>query len=121
MHAFSPETSLPWGVTYTNPNSYAPLDFVARHPVQFYELIGDLLIAAIVLRLCPRLRQGRLFLLYLVLFSILRFVLFFFRGNVPVVVFGLKNAQWTALAIVAGALPLLIRHRHASVTRSMQE
>lgn len=109
---YGTSTSLPWGVIYTNPNSYAPLDFIARHPVQFYELIGDLLIAMILLRLRARWRHGRLFLLYLTLFSILRFVLFFFRGNVPVVAFGLKNAQWTALAILAVALPLLALRRH---------
>jgi phosphatidylglycerol:prolipoprotein diacylglycerol transferase len=81
---------------------------VPRHPDQFYELIGDLLIAAILLKLRPRLPQGATFLLYLVLFSALRFVLFFVRGNVPVVALGLKNAQWTSLAILAVAAPLLM-------------
>lgn len=110
-------TSLPWGFIYINSNSYAPVDFVARHPVQFYELIGDLLIAAILIRLRSRLGQGKLFLLYLVLFSVLRFELFFFRGNVPVVALGLKNAQWTALGILAVAIPLLAI-RGGSVPRS---
>jgi phosphatidylglycerol:prolipoprotein diacylglycerol transferase len=100
-------TSLPWGVVYVNRNSYAPVDLVARHPVQFYELIGDLLIAALLIRLRHRLRDGNLFLLYLVLFAILRFALFFVRGNVPVVALGLKNAQWTALAILIVSVPLL--------------
>lgn len=101
-------SSLPWALVYTNPNSYAPLDLVARHPVRFYELLGDLLISVILLRLRARLRSGGLFLLYLVLFSVLRFLLFFFRGNVPVVALGLKNAQWTALAILAVSVPLFI-------------
>lgn len=99
-------TSLPWAVVYTNPNSYAPVDLVARQPVQFYELVGDLLIAALLLHVRGRLRRGGLFLLYLVLFSILRFGLFFYRGDVPVIALGLKNAQWTALAILAVAVPL---------------
>lgn len=30
-----------------------------------------------------------------------------FRGNVPAVAFGPKNAQWTALAILAVSLPAL--------------
>ncbi|MCA1607422.1 MAG: prolipoprotein diacylglyceryl transferase [Acidobacteria bacterium] len=42
-------TSLPWGVVYTNPNSYAPVDGVARHPDQYYELLGDLVIAGILI------------------------------------------------------------------------
>src|SRR4029077_5636905 len=35
-------TALPWGVVYLNPNSYAPVDGIPRHPDQYYELAGDL-------------------------------------------------------------------------------
>lgn len=100
-------TSLPWGVVYVNSSSYAPMDGIARHPVQFYELFGDLVIAGILVKLRGKLPDGGLFLLYLVLFSILRFFLFFVRGDVDPVALGLKNAQWTALAILAVALLLL--------------
>ena len=101
-------TSLPWGVVYENPASYAPNDGVPRHPDQFYELAGDLAIAAILIKLRPRLPEGATFLLYLMLFGAFRFILFFVRGNVPVVALGLKNAQWTALAILAVAAPCLM-------------
>lgn len=100
-------TKLPWGFVYTNPNSYAPVDGIPRHPDQFYELLGDLLIAWVLLKLRGKVPNGALFLLYLLLFSVLRFFVFFVRGSAPVVAFGLKNAQWTALAILAAALPLL--------------
>lgn len=99
-------TNLPWGVVYTNPNSYAPLDGIARHPVQFYELFGDLIIAGILLKMRGKLPDGALFLLYLTLFGILRFFLFFVRGDVPTVAFDLKNGQLTALAILAVVVPL---------------
>jgi len=101
-------TQLPWGVIYLNPNSYAPIDGVPRHPDQYYELIGDLIIATMLLRLRGKLPDGALFLAYLVLFSVLRFFLFFVRGNVPVVALGLKNGQWTAAAIVVVSLPMLL-------------
>lgn len=97
-------TALPWGVVYTHPNSYAPSDGLARHPDQVYELVGDIVIATILLKLRRRLSEGGLFMLYLVLFSALRFVVFFVRGNVPVVALGLKNGQWTAIAILVVAL-----------------
>ena len=97
-------TSLPWGVVYQNPNSFAPIDGVSRHPDQYYELIGDLLIAGVLIKLRNRMPEGVAFLLYLGLFSALRFVLFFVRGNVPDILFGLKNGQWTALAILATAI-----------------
>jgi phosphatidylglycerol:prolipoprotein diacylglycerol transferase len=101
-------TRLPWGVVYLNPNSYAPDDGVPRHPDQYYELLGDLFIAAILLKLRGKLPEGALFLMYLVLFSVLRFFVFFLRGNVPEVALGLKNGQWTAAAILIVSLPMLL-------------
>lgn len=102
-------TRLAWGVVYTNPSSYAPVADTARHPVQFYELLGDLVIAWVLVRLRGRLPRGGLLLVYLILFATLRFFLFFVRGDVPEVALGLKNGQWTALAILAVAVPVLIR------------
>jgi phosphatidylglycerol---prolipoprotein diacylglyceryl transferase len=101
-------THLPWGVIYTHANSYAPLDGVGRHPVQFYELAGDLIIAGILIKLRGKLQAGGLFLTYLILFSFLRFFLFFLRGDVNPVGLGLKNAQWTALFILLITLPFFI-------------
>lgn len=101
-------TSLPWGVVYTNSNSYAPTDGIARHPDQFYELVGDLIIAAILLRLRGKVASGVLLSFYLIAFATLRFFIFFVRGNVPVVALGLKNAQLTALAIMILAIPALM-------------
>lgn len=103
-------TSLPWGVVYENPNSFAPIDGVSRHPDQFYELLGDVMIAAVLIKIRRKLPDGAAFFLYLVLFSVLRFFLFFVRGNVPEVLLGLKNGQWTALVILALAVAgLMIR------------
>lgn len=118
-------TRLPWGVVYTNPNSYAPLDRIPRHPDQYYELLGDLLIAGILIKLRGKLPDGGLFLLYLILFSILRFFVFFVRGSVEPVALGLKNAQLTALFILLLALPLLIitvfsNRRHTQRARSSE-
>ena len=114
---FGAPTRLPWGVTYSHPASYAPNDGLPRHPVQFYELAGDLLIAGLLSRLRGRVPDGGLFTIYLVLFSVLRFFLFFVRGDVPIVAYGLTNAQWTALAILLVSLPalliLIVRKPHA--------
>jgi phosphatidylglycerol:prolipoprotein diacylglycerol transferase len=101
-------TSLPWGIVYENPNSFGPVDGVSRHPDQFYELLGDLIIAAILIKIRHKLPEGAAFFLYLALFSLLRFFLFFLRGNVPEVLLGMKNGQWTALMILAIAVPALV-------------
>ena len=76
--------------------------------MQLYELLGDLAVAGILLKLRGRLPQGALFLTYLMLFSVLRFTLFFFRGDVPIVALGLKNGHWTALATLLVTLPILL-------------
>ena len=104
-------TKLPWGVLYLNPNSYAPLDGVPRHPDQYYELAGDLVIAAILLRLRGKMRPGSLLLLYMIAFSVLRFFVFFLRGNVQPVALGLKNGQWTSLAILVASVFMLFWRR----------
>ncbi len=105
---YGTSTGLPWSVVYTHPSSYAPNDGVPRHPVQLYELFGDLIIAGVLWKMRGRVREGSLFLLYLVLFGVLRFLLFFARGDVPIVALGLTNGHWTALAILVVALPLLL-------------
>jgi phosphatidylglycerol---prolipoprotein diacylglyceryl transferase len=116
---YGTSTAVPWGVIYTNPASYAPIDGIARHPAQFYELAGDLAITAVLVRLRGKLPEGGLFLSYVVLFALLRFSLFFVRGDVPVVAWGLKNGHWTALAILAVTIPLaavrLRRSTHVSL------
>lgn len=119
-------TRLPWSVIYTHPRSYAPVDGISRHPTQFYELTGDLLIAWILLRVRGKLRDGDLFRLYLVLFSLLRFLLFFVRGDVPVIALGLKNGQWTALLFFALTLTSFVIARsrrtasHATLPQSQR-
>lgn len=105
---FGTPTTLPWGVVYRNSNSYAPLDGVARHPDQYYELAGDLIIAAILVRLRGKMQPGSLLLLYLIAFSVLRFFVFFLRGNVEPVALGLKNGQLTALAILVASVLMLL-------------
>lgn len=111
---YGTQTALPWGVVYLNPKSYAPNDGIPRHPDQYYEMIGDLIIATILLKLRGRVTDGSLFLAYLVLFSIFRFFLFFVRGNVPVVALGLKNGQWTAAAILIVSLPMVLARLRTS-------
>jgi phosphatidylglycerol:prolipoprotein diacylglycerol transferase len=97
-------TSLPWGTVYLNPNSFAPVDGIPRHPAQVYELIGDLIIGFVLIRWRRKLPEGLVFWSYLVSFSVLRFLVFFVRGNVAPVLFGLKNGQITALVLLAAAL-----------------
>ncbi|MCG2721148.1 MAG: prolipoprotein diacylglyceryl transferase [Thermodesulfovibrionales bacterium] len=74
--------TLPWGVIFTDPDCLAPTD-VLLHPTQLYESAGELIIF-IILIVLRRYKSfnGQLFMTYLLLYSVLRFVVEFFRGDI---------------------------------------
>lgn len=74
--------SLPWGVIFTDPNCLAPTN-IALHPTQLYESGGEFINFLILLLLKKHKSfNGQLFMTYLLLYSILRFTVEFFRGDV---------------------------------------
>jgi len=74
--------SLPWGVIFTDPECLAPTDLLL-HPTQLYESAGELLNFFILFALMKHKKfDGQLFLTYLVLYSVLRFIVEFFRGDI---------------------------------------
>jgi len=75
-------TTAPWGVTYTDPQSSAPLH-VRLHPSQLYSslvLFGIFLLLFFVVQRRVR-RPGQLAAAYLMLVSLERFAVDFFRGD----------------------------------------
>ncbi|MHB1159956.1 MAG: prolipoprotein diacylglyceryl transferase [Chloroflexota bacterium] len=106
--ALGAPTDLPWGVVYVNPGAMPPSLGVAYHPNPAYEMIGDLLIFALLWRLRTRLRlDGALFLVYLSLYSALKFGVTFFRQEV-LFLGGLQEAQVLSMAGGLVAVGLLI-------------
>lgn len=109
-------SAVPWAVTFRD--TYAaravgtPLD-IALHPVQVYESLAALGIFLLLVRLAPRKRfNGQVALTYVLLYSVVRFVLEFFRGDTSRGWIGpLSTSQAVALLLVAGALLLLARVR----------
>ena len=74
-----------------------------------WECQGDLIILGLLLwYACSKHARGTTFCLYIMLYSILRFFLEYFRGDYGTLAFGLKSAQLTALAGFAGALLFFI-------------
>ena len=103
---YGTETSLPWGIVYTDPRSYAPLG-VAVHPTQLYEIIYLLIIFAVVFKLRGRFKpDGSLFLIYLSLYSLWRVGIDFLREGTPLL-FGLHQAQIIGIIVLAIAIPML--------------
>jgi phosphatidylglycerol:prolipoprotein diacylglycerol transferase len=100
------ETSLPWGIVYTDPRSFAPLG-VAVHPTQLYEIIYLLIVFAVLLRLRGRFKpDGSLFLIYLSLYSMWRVGIDFIREGTPFAL-GLHQAQVIGIIVLAIAVPIL--------------
>ncbi len=100
-------TSLPWGVVYTNPGSYCPLD-EAFQPTQIYHFIWNLIGFGILWSLRRRLKpQGSLFLLYLALFAAGDLAIRFVRVGEPFL-FGLQQAQLIGIVILVVTVPWLI-------------
>ncbi len=101
------ETLLPWGIVYTNPSSFCPVG-VEVHPTQLYELLWNLIVFGILLRLKGHLKpDGSLYLVYISLYSVYRLGTDFLREGTPFV-FGLHQAQTIAVIVLAIAVPLLV-------------
>jgi len=75
------ETDVPWAIVFTHPESRAPLN-VPLHPTQVYEMVFGFAIGALLLWMRPRrTHYGVVAHWFLILWSISRFVLEFFRGD----------------------------------------
>jgi len=99
-------TSLPWGIIYTHPDSLAPLGIVV-HPTAVYELIYNMLVFAVLVKLRGRFKpDGSLFLIYLSLYSLWRLVTDFLRDGTPFLP-NLHQAQVIAIIVLAIAIPWL--------------
>lgn len=77
-----PAELLPWGVIFTDPECLAPTN-LPLHPTQLYESAGEF-INFLLLLTFRRYKSfnGQLFMTYLILYSVLRFSVEFFRGDV---------------------------------------
>lgn len=75
-------TDLPWGITFTHPDTLARPTGVALHPTQIYEMIWSLGLFAFMLWFRPRRTfRGQVALVFLTLYPILRFFNEFFRND----------------------------------------
>jgi len=101
------ETLLPWRIVYTHPDSLCPIG-VAVHPAQVYEIIWNLLVFGVLLKLKGRLKpDGSLYLAYISLYSVWRLGSDFLRDGTPFL-FGLHQAQVIAVIVLAIAIPILV-------------
>ncbi|MEW6386022.1 MAG: prolipoprotein diacylglyceryl transferase [Thermodesulfobacteriota bacterium] len=110
-------TDLPWGVTFTHPETLCPIK-VPIHPTQLYEALLSLGVFGVVYWLRTRKRfEGQVILTYFVLAGLVRFVVEFFRSPLdyrgPLLIGEMPSTQVFALglSLTAGAVLLWAWHR----------
>jgi len=102
-------TTGPFGFAYTSPGAMVPQLGVYYTPMPVYEIIVNLGIFAVIWRLRQRnWPDGLLFLVYLSLYSVERFLLAF-TSSYQIIALGLTQSQIVALVSLAVALPLMAR------------
>lgn len=100
-------TTLPWGFVYANPDSFAPRHDIAYHPAAVYEALINVILFGLLWWFRNRLKPGVLFFIYIIGYSISQIIVFFWRDN-EVLLFGLKQAQLTAIVVLLIAVVILL-------------
>jgi len=110
---YGQETSLPWGVTFTDPNSLARLN-VSLHPTQLYDAVNGLALFFFLNWLEKRKTfDGQIFWLFLLLYAITRFFIEILRGDPRGFLFGdfLSTSQAIGLLLAFFSLFMLFYMR----------
>lgn len=105
--AMGKPTSGPLGFAYTSPNASVPQLGVYYTPTPVYEIIMNLGIFALVWGLRKKgLPDGVLTLLYLALYSFIRFFIAF-TSSYQITAFGLNQAQIISIFVFLASIPIL--------------
>jgi phosphatidylglycerol:prolipoprotein diacylglycerol transferase len=108
----------PWAVTFNNPEAWeltgVPLG-IPLHPTQIYEALTEALIFAFLWWYFHRFpRHGSVIGAYLILYSIARFTIEFFRHHDQSLIAGLSLTQWISVILLMAGTALLLRPRRAT-------
>jgi phosphatidylglycerol:prolipoprotein diacylglycerol transferase len=115
------ECSLPWAVKFTSLDAHqltgVPLE-TSLHPTQLYESGAELLIFLFLWRYIHRdHRDGTVIGWYMVLYSIVRYLVEFVRNHEQELIAGLSLTQWISLGTLLAGIWLVVRPG-APVTRT---
>jgi len=123
---FGKPTDLPWALQIDRPNPAIPTglpDSVTFHPTFAYEMLWNIAAFAILIAVDKKfdLRWGRMFALYLAVYSAGRFWIEGIRIDPSDIYFGLRTNQWSSvLTFVIGLVIFVIsKRRHKGVETSV--
>lgn len=111
-------TTMPWGVTFTDPYAReivgVPLN-IPLHPTQLYESLVEFALFGFLVFLAGRKKfDGQVFWTYVALYSVARFIIEFFRGDLErgfVLGGALSTSQLIAILLLAAASFALVALR----------
>lgn len=105
-------TTLPWGFIYAHPNSFPPRHDIAYQPAALYEAIINIIMFSILWSFRNKVKPGIIFFIYIFLYSLSQLGIFFLRDN-EIILWGLKQAQLTAIGVmIAAAIGLVLYFRY---------
>ncbi|MBA4383936.1 MAG: prolipoprotein diacylglyceryl transferase [Anaerolinea sp.] len=100
-------TNGPFGFAYTNPNAMVPQLGVYYTPTPVFEIVMNLAIFVLLWKLRKKnLSDGMLTLIYLSLYSLLRFFVAF-TSSYKIIALGLNQAQIVSVLVFAISMPLI--------------
>ncbi|MDR1998261.1 MAG: prolipoprotein diacylglyceryl transferase [Candidatus Margulisbacteria bacterium] len=105
-------TDLPWGLVFA-PGTPAGIEFpgVPLHPTMLYEMLLNLLFCGLLYRLQKtRRRNGFVFCLYLIFYSIARFIVSFWRAD-DFYLLGFNLPQLVSIGLIAVSLYFMLGYR----------
>ena len=103
-------TTLPWGLVYTDPQSFGFNGGIPTHPTVVYEIIYCIIVFVVLMMLRKKLKpDGSLFTLYLAFYAAWRLGIDFLRGGTPFL-FGLHQAQVISIIVLAITVPWMIKN-----------
>jgi len=108
---YGKQCDLPFAIKFTNPDSLAPLN-VYLHPTQIYMVFSNFILFLILMWLQKRKKfNGMIFLYYVMLYSVFRSAIEFFRGDFRGDFFFefLSMSQGIGLIVFCLALALVIK------------
>ena len=92
--------SLPWAITFTDPNTLAPAG-IPLHPTQIYHSLAGIVTFLLLVAFRNKTRiSGHLFAMLLVVYGIFRFTIEFFRGDDRGFIWLLSTTQYLSLGII---------------------
>ncbi len=105
-----PAEGIKWAITFLDPECLAPTG-IPLHPTQLYEAAGEFInfFILIILRKHQSFK-GQLFWTYLLLYSVIRFVVEFYRGDIErgFILSNLSVSQAISIAVFLAAIIALI-------------